>query len=266
MVTGVSLSLVVILLLLAPGVLGLQLFFKYAQRNPSPSRIQWVAWSVLVSLVSIAILYAFSGAVVPVAKTVGGAIENNLQTVLRSELEFSIAEISILYLLHLVVIGVGGGVVGLIDSEVIKSDQVLDPREPWEYAFDEIPVDGEPLDIVLDDGSIVRGNFNDTAWESSKRELFLEDPFEVVIGEDGTETDTQDLGRSILIQSDAISYIVFTNEDPNQGRMEESEIDEQDREEAEEAVEKLASTNLSDYEEGTSTDDLEGDEEEGADE
>lgn len=262
MATGLPLSLLTILLLLAPGVLGLQLFFKYAQRNPSPSRTQWVAWSVLVSLISIGVLYIASGIVVPVAKFGGGLIEDLLQTVIRSELDFSIAEVSILYLLHLLVIGFGGWAVGSFDSNVLKSEQVLDPREPWEYAFDEIPVDGEQLDIVLDDGSIVRGNFNETAWESSKRELFLEDPFEVTVNDEGVEEETQDLGRSILLQSDAISYIIFTNEDPNQSQMERSNISDEERKEAEEAVEELASASLSEYEDEPSANDPESTEEE----
>lgn len=247
MAAGVPLSLLTILLLLAPGVFGLQLFFKYAQRNPSLSRTQWIAWSVLTSILSLGVLYLSSGLIIPLAEYVGGATESTLRTIVLSELNFTIAEGSTLYIFHLIMIGIGGLLIGLFESKVIKADQVLDPREPWEYAFDEIPVDGETLDITLDDGSILRGDFNEKAWESSKRELFLEDPFEIFVDEKGVQQDSQDLGRSILLQSEAISYIVFTNEDPNQKQMESDEIDEEDREMMDKEVEELASSNLSDF-------------------
>lgn len=254
MATGVPLSLLTILLLLAPGVFGLQLFFNYAQRNPSLSRTQWIAWSVLTSIISLGVLYITSGLIIPIAEYIGGITESTLQTIVYSELDFTIAEGSILYIFHLIIIGIGGLLIGLFESEVVKSDQVLDPREPWEYAFDEIPVDGETLDITLDDGSILRGDFNEKAWQSSKRELFLEDPFEIVVDDNGIQQDKQDLGRSVLLQSDAIAYIVFTNEDPNQKQMESEEIDEEDRELMDKEVEELASDSLSDF----ATDDKSG--------
>ncbi|ADQ66371.1 hypothetical protein GL213_03865 [Halogeometricum borinquense] len=258
--TTIPISVLSILLLLAPGLVGLQIFFKYAQRRPSPSRTKWVAWSALTSLISLVLLYLFSGFYLLNLRRIASSLSGFLGIISINGIELSATSALFLYLSHIFVIFVGSSLLGLFDRNILNKDEILDPREPWEYAFDEIPVDGEELDIYLQDGVQLRGEFNERAWDSSKRELFLENPYKVESDGKGGQS-LSDLGRSILIQSKAVSHIVFATEDPDQKRIESIEVTSETAGEIENLINEVLTPDVTGYEDQEKRDNKQDDEE-----
>ncbi|MFD1588476.1 DUF6338 family protein [Halorientalis brevis] len=249
--TSVPVSLLVILLLLAPGLVGLQLLFRFGQRNPSPSRTQWITWSTFVSLLSLSILYFTSGLYLTHTNELATTLVDRLGLVdINTLTGLGLADIVILYMTHLMLTLGGGVAMGkLYDS---WNDDPLDRREPWHYAFDEGTFDGESLDVYLEDGTILRGEFIKKAWDADQRDLYLEEPYEVVEEADGE--DESDLGRSLLIQDSAISHVVFTKEDPDSERTEAVDVSDETMEQMENQLRDILNENIDEFENEDTTD------------
>jgi hypothetical protein len=119
-----------------------------------------------------------------------------------------------LYVLHIsITIGVAY-LAGVVEDEVLYPERILDRRPPWPYAFEEGP--SEQIEVTLNDGSTIRGEFNKAAWDKNKQELYIEDPEEVRYTPSGELNGSPvDMGRSVLITKSALAYVTFTEEDPN---------------------------------------------------
>lgn len=196
-----SLNLLVTVLLLVPGIAALDLYFFTAKRRPTLSRTRLVAYGSGVSVFSLYLLFFTSSLYMPIF---GGTPDpRNLLTV-GEVAKLSLAQGALLYLSHVGISGIIGTIIGLRN----RGDHA-DRREPWAFAFEEAPTENEPLDVTLNNGQTVRGTFNPDAFDGRQRELFLDNPS--AIDEDG---ESVDLGRSIMIPENAISYIAFI-EDPN---------------------------------------------------
>jgi hypothetical protein len=132
----------------------------------------------------------------------------------RSELlGLALSSTVVLYLSHIALTLSLGRAIGYLDDEHWNPDRVLDRRPPWEYAFEEAK--SEEVEVTLDDETIIRGRFNDAAWDKESHDLYIEEPEEVKY-EDGVEVgEPTDLGRSLLLKQSAIGFVAFTKEDPN---------------------------------------------------
>jgi len=213
-VENVPFRLIGVILLFAPGLLALDLYYRFTQQTSSLSRVQLIVYSSLVSIASILLLYvatpAYLGTLLSISNDISGQFN------LASVDDFSgitIANIVSLYALHVIFAGVIGIAVGkTIDK---RSDAERDRREPWHYAFAVVPSDGEELEVIMGDGTVIHGEFNKRAWDSTRRELYLDNPSEVNYGQGNADIESEiSLGRSILLQEEAISRIIFTEEDP----------------------------------------------------
>lgn len=210
--TRLPLSLLTIVLLVVPGVLALEYYARRAGKRFQLGRIERIVYSVTFSLASLALLYLFSpfyfdgttGWLAGFAKEYGFASVDSIGGL-------GIPEGSVLYvsqvLLALGLAHVSGFVVSW------RADEDLDPRPPWQYAFNE--TEQEVIEIGMKSGKVVRGGFNEAAWESTGQDLYVDDPEEIHYDEGEETRDPTDIGRSILITESAIDYVSFVTEDPD---------------------------------------------------
>lgn len=209
-------SLLTIILLVVPGLLGLDLYYRLAEKSTSLSRVQWIVYSVITSLSSLFLLYFLTFFYLGTVESTSETIAATLGIATVSELsELSVPTFVSLYVFHiLVAMGLGAGLGWW------KKSEYEDRREPWHYAFDETQQDGEEMEVVTSDGTVIQGEYNRTAWDDSQRELFLHDPYEIIYSADGSKREKKiDLGRSIIVMEESISRVVFIEEDPNQERV-----------------------------------------------
>lgn len=221
----IPIGLLSLILLLAPGLLGIELYFYFADRKSSMSRIKWIAYSALVSTASLIILYLLSpiteGALLPSARTMELLLHLPDAAYFGSK---TMGELLAFYSEHIIFIGLIAYSAAYIDRW--RREEELDRREAWRFAFDEGRAETNLIEVVLRDGTIIRGDFIREAWDSSRRELYLDNPLEVEydLDKDGERTeDTIDMGRSIFLQENAIARVLFLQEDPQSGRMDDIE-------------------------------------------
>ncbi|MFB6177796.1 MAG: DUF6338 family protein [Halobaculum sp.] len=219
-------TLVTILLLVAPGYVAIRLFLRYSERKQPLDRTEKIVWSSAASLLSLFVLYVTSPIHYDFVTAAGEFLLDNAGIVSGTEiLRTSLPTGVLLYLLHLALLLLGAVVVGRAD--LARRDDPYSERRPWYYAFTDLGE--EQIEVVLQDGSRVSGQFVPAAWDPSSRDLILEEP---VRQTDGVN---EPLGRTILISSDDVSAVVFVEEDPNSEAVEETEPSE----EAEDSLEKL---------------------------
>lgn len=206
-------SLIVLVLLLVPGLVGVELYYRRTSKRSRLSRIQLIVYSIFLSIVSIFILYLTTPIYFDWINTGSSDIAQSLDIVSESEIsDVSLPVLIPLYTIHIILTLFLGFLIGYVDDEYWNTDRVLDRRAPWKYAFDE--TSSEEIEIVLQDGDIIRGQFNESAWSKDKRELYIEDPKQVEY--DGQELISEpiELGRSLLIMESSISQVIFVEEDP----------------------------------------------------
>lgn len=215
------LGFIFVLLVLAPGLIGLDLYHRVARRKSSLSRIKWVAYSTAISIVSLTLVFL----AVPVSELLSLPVVRSFERVvgLRGVSYFatkSLAELLFLYFQHVLVVGLLAVGVAVLDRR--WREEELDRREAWKFAFDEGRDETDRVEVVMTDGAIIRGDFIRKAWDRSRRELYLDDPVEVEYVEDpdgGLAEEVQDIGRSTFLNGNSISRILFLQEDPQSGRM-----------------------------------------------
>jgi hypothetical protein len=203
-------TLVTILLLVAPGYLAIRVFLRAAERNDTLDRTGKIVWSSAASLVSLLLLYVTSPVHFDWVVTRGVTLTEGVGVVTEAELfGISLATGVLLYVGHLLVLFAATGLLGV--GSRWSGDDDRDRREPWRYAFDDA---GEGrIEVSLEDSSRIRGYFDPFAWDSSRKGLYLRDPVRVT--DDGSES----VGRSMLVRSEWITGVVFFEDDPNSERM-----------------------------------------------
>jgi|GEM_PF-2101598 len=234
-------TLVTILLLVAPGYLAVRVFLRAAERNDTLDRTGKVVWSSAASLGSLLVLYAASPLHFELLSTAGQALTGQYNVVSGSDLVASRLSTGVLlYLLHIVLLLTGSLVAGSADKS--RRDDPYGERQPWYYALADLGE--EEIGVLLQDGSRIDGTFVPAAWDPSTKDLVLENPRR-------TESMPEPLGRSILISSEDISAVVFTEEDPNRETGEEVEPSES----ATETIEEMRQTYDSGSEESSRAED-----------
>lgn len=235
-VGSLSFRLVALLLLLAPGLLAIDVFFRYTEQRQRLSRLQRYVYSAIASLGSLAVLYVLTPLYFkPLEKTVNAAIRVfNIAT--GPEIaELSFAGLAILYLTHIGITALIGLGSAKAYNRRIPPDS-RDRREPWEYAFSVSPEEGETVEVVTSDGTVIQGDYNIEGFDTERRELYLDNPYEVEYADDLDDIERKvSLGRAIFLPNDAISRVVFIEPDPQS----EYEVDEKTVRELNKAMEEL---------------------------
>lgn len=210
----VPISLLTILLLVGPGLIGLDLFFRVTDKNRSLSRVQLIVYSATVSVASILLLYFFTPFYFTGLSAFSSNLATDVGTVTETELsELKIANIVSLYLIHFALAGILGAGLGYVANR--RSEKERDRRDAWQYTFEDVPTDGEQIEVVLRDETTIQGQFNEKAWDEQQHELFLEDPAKVEYKEWSNKLEhSVDLGRSILLHEESISRVIFPKDDP----------------------------------------------------
>lgn len=209
-----SIGVSAIILLLVPGLVALVLYFRISNRRDELTRIQWLTFSIAISLISLFLLYIstpihFDWITTLIDETVGEPLVAD-----KELLELSFPVLISFYIFHVIITMIIGAGSGWFDNRFWSADQVLDRRAPWKYAFDE--AEDEEVEVTLEDGTVIRGQFNEAAWTKDDRELYLEAPsiIEYEDGEDGREEELIEIGRSVLLKESSMAYVVFTESDP----------------------------------------------------
>lgn len=212
--SGISLRLIGVLLLFVPGILGLDCFFRAAKKKVPLSQLQRYVYSAFISMSSLIVLYVLSPIYFsPTTAWTSMTVENFNIVTETDFISLPFSNLFALYLVHIFVTVVLAGGFGLLVN--YRTDGDRDLRDPWHYAFAVVPSDGEDIEVVMSDGSIIQGEYNKQAWDETKRELYLDSPKEVEY-DSKTEELLRDisLGRSILLQEGEISRIIFSESDP----------------------------------------------------
>ncbi|ADB60296.1 hypothetical protein Htur_1408 [Haloterrigena turkmenica DSM 5511] len=211
--TRIPISLLAIILLLVPGLVALEIYYRRTGKQSKLSRIQWVVFSVFLSLFSLLLLYVSTPIYFDQLTDIVESLSTSLNIVNDEELfSMSIPIMTVFYIIHVGVSLVIGRVIGELDDRCLNPDRVLDRRPPWQYAFDE--ANSEEIEVKLRDGTVIQGQFNEAAWDKEEHELYIEDPYEVEYDGEELVGDPIDLGRSILLKGSAITHVLFTEEDP----------------------------------------------------
>ena len=210
-------TLVTILLLIAPGYLAVRVFLRAAERNDTLDRTGKIVWSSAVSLVSLLLLYLLSPVHFEWVVAGGETLTEGFGVVTGAKLlGVSLSAGVLLYAEHLSVLFLLAVLLGGVDK--LRGDGDRDRREPWRYAFDKA---GEgQIEVSLEDGSQIRGEFDPFAWDSSRKDLYLGDPVRV------TDEGSEQIGQSMLIRSEWITGVAFLEDDPNSERMEGTRVSE----------------------------------------
>lgn len=254
-------TLFTLLLLLAPGLIGLRLFYETSKRKFSLTRTRLIVYSSALSGFSVLTLYLSSFILleyfVPLSQTIAGT----LQVASEAEIgEIPLSGMVGLYFIHISLTFVIGAIlgVGYRTYKFRRHNKLLDRREPWEFIFTKSPRDGEWIEVLLNNGEIIQGKFNHRAFDNDIRELFLDDPYSVEYSSSERGTTREDLGRSVYLSSDAIQRIVTIEEDPNASvteHLEDYTIEDELREEIEKRLFSLENqTSLHDFEESNTED------------
>lgn len=199
-------TLVTILLLVAPGYLAIRVFLRAAERTDTLDRTGKIVWSSAVSLASLLLLYTLSPYYFDPVADAGEHLSKRAGFVGGAEiLSISLPATVILYTLHVSLLLIVSWVIGRRERR--HREDPYSEREPWYYALTDLGA--EEIGVLLQDGSRIDGTFVPAAWDPSSKDLVLEDP---VRNGDGMRVP---LGRTVLISSDNISAILFPDNDPN---------------------------------------------------
>lgn len=225
----VPLSLVYIILLFVPGLLGLDLYLKSSQLVGRFTRLQYLAYSVFLSLLSLCLLYFLTpfylGHFVPDIPLFPS--ETHLATVPQLA-RLTLPDMVSLYILHVLSAGALGLAFGFFNREILHPNENRDRREPWAYTFDEAARSTELIKVHLTDGKMIEGKWEREMWSEEARELYLKNPREIQFVEGEKEIkrtsdkNTKHFARGIYIHVDTISQVELPLLDP-QSELKESE-------------------------------------------
>lgn len=217
----VPLSLVYVILLFVPGLLGLDLYLKSSQLVGRFTRLQYLAYSVFLSLLSLCLLYFLTPFYLGhfVIDVPFFPSDTHLATVPQLA-RLRLPDLVSLYILHVLSAGALGLAFGFFNREVLYADEERDRREPWAYAFDEAARPTEYIKVHLTSGKMIEGKWAREMWSEDARELYLKNPREIRFVDGDKEIkradgrNTKHFARGIYIHVDAISQVELPLLDP----------------------------------------------------
>ncbi|MDJ1433971.1 DUF6338 family protein [Halostagnicola sp. A-GB9-2] len=206
-------SLIAVILLLVPGIVAIEVYYRKVGMRTNLNRLQRIVFSIFLSLLSLAVLYLSTGIHFETIESSAESLANWFGILSDGQLlSLALPVIIAFYTIHFLFTIVLGYLFGVYRNSHTFNNQVLDRRPPWHYAFQESK--SEEIEVILEDGSIIRGQFNEAAWDKRDHDLYIEEPKEIKYAYGDGDGHTTSLGRSMLIKEPAISYVVFTEEDP----------------------------------------------------
>lgn len=207
-------NLLYIILLLVPGILGIDLYLRFSKKRGEYSRLRAIVYSIGLSITSLTILYLLSFVHFSYISNYTDKFASGLGLVTGEEISsLSLVNVISFYLLHVIVAALFGLGMGFGDDKILNSEKKNDRREPWTYIFDEVSGDGEPIQIVTSDGELLEGSWSERAWSKTRQDLYIEDVVEVTFNEE--EPTKEPVGRGVYLHQQAISRVVFPENDPD---------------------------------------------------
>lgn len=198
-----------ILLLAVPGLVGLEVYYRLAGRPNTLSRTRLVAFSTVVSLSSLLVLYLGSPLYLDrLVRATGDGALAGLPAV-ESLPVVPLPAVVLLYLLHSGVATAIGTAVGFMSDSLLNRGIERDRRDPWSYAFQHHIGGTNEVVVVLDDGRRVAGSLVEAAWDGDTRELYVRGA--TLVGDAGEEPP----GELVLFTEAAVSHVYFPERDPN---------------------------------------------------
>ncbi|KDE56666.1 hypothetical protein EL22_25500 [Halostagnicola sp. A56] len=206
-----------IIFLVVPGLAGIKGFVLAKRETDNYSRIETIVFSLLISILSVLILYA------------GHSFMLSEFADFEEISQFGLPNIIFLFLLHAIICPLLGGGLGItrnvavkrdLFSRILKSIPYIDvdsPREEvWDFVFEEIHSNTK-VSVVTKEGHVISGNVVHRGDKVQERDLLLSSPTLRLLNENGeyTEESLKDKTYSYVHNQD-ISHIFF-QEDLNRG-------------------------------------------------
>ena len=193
----VSADLILLILLLLPGLFGLKLYLYFAGKIDSYSRLDAVAYSVGISILSVLLLYAAYGL--------------HLRQFPASEdvvALFSLPLLIGLYLGHVCTSTLLGGLFGKSIARLTTGERDKNRKEVWDFAFDEIYSDSRIRVMTTSDFQI-EGTVVAPGQTVQARDLILASPYRLEDVHDGDGKQAISLGDYVYIHEQDINHIGF---------------------------------------------------------
>lgn len=185
------LGVVTIVLLVAPGLIGLELYYRFSKKSNDLSRTRLLVYSAVVSLGSLVAMYA---ATPLYFDTVTGSPPTALGEIRLLSLvsgSVSLSEGMLLYGIHVAVAIVVGVGLGLFSDKVVYRGRDQEPRDPWVFGLEEQVGSDREIVVVLDDGSQFAGVYEEKLIASRENGLYIDNPRDITPPENTSQSTRQ---------------------------------------------------------------------------
>lgn len=222
-----QIGLLGIILFLLPGLMGIRAYFRASKKADPLSRTETVAWSFLLSLSSMLLLYVIYSVKYPGFPTVA-----NLQR------EIHTLPSAIGHYLGVLTLSVATGWAYGKDIDN-NEDEVRSRRDLWEYYLEEIigETDDYIVRVVTSQGERVIGRLTKYGSSSQDRDVVLDKPKTQLVTESGRKVEIENWTGKAYIQGNEIEQVHFDSLwDADQIQLQEEGADEDEQEERNEAM------------------------------
>lgn len=198
-------NLLSIVLFLLPGLTGVKMYLRTVRRSDPFNRIDTVALSVFVSLLSFLVVYAGHWILFPPYGTYGLGHAPR-RTNLRPEVD-TLPEVTFVYAVVVGVAACGGLAAGHRDKFVQRLPD--DPNRRWIVPFDGIIGDesDSSVRVVTTDGDRVTGTVRDFGQEA--QDVLLEEPKRLRRDPAGGWSVAEELGETLYIDGQTVARVHF---------------------------------------------------------
>ena len=202
---GPWLGLISIVLFLLPGLGGIKLGLRIAERGDWLSRLETTGLSFALSLAAMYVLY-FIGSIYISYRT------SSIQLLTQESLVSWFSTLPSMILGYLLLIGfalIGGSILGYIDFGA----SVFDPILPWArfHQLAKMSGDGETYAVRVRTiaGDELRGKVEDEGEAALNKDIILENPLRLRFNEEGEVADDRSWTGNAYIHSQSIAHVEF---------------------------------------------------------
>lgn len=191
-----TVNLLYAIFFVVPGLLGLKIYLKIAEKVDSYTRLDAIIYSLGISIISVFVLYV-----------VYGIWLWNLPQF--NDVRFSELPIIMgVYVAHVVASCVTGVAIGKIDARRSDRGDQKTRRELWDFAFDDIYSDTR-IRVTTLDGRKIEGTVAKMGETAQSQDLILVSAYELHNPEDEDAKKAEELGEYTYIHEQDISTIQF---------------------------------------------------------
>ncbi|WP_259370038.1 DUF6338 family protein [Halostella litorea] len=227
------LGLISVILFILPGLMGIRAYFKASEKADPLSRTETVAWSVLLSISCMAVVYLYY-----TARFGQWATIELLEPKLNSLPSF-LGHYSVVFVASLIV---GFSVGKLYDR---REEEVRSRRNLWEYYIEEVVKDTESyvVRVITTEGERVIGTVSKYGPTAQNRDLILENPKTQTVTDAGYKDEIENWTGEVYIESENISQVqVDSLWDADMIALKDEESDEEENQEREEVIDVFLET------------------------